>query len=134
VPTRQKTLLAALVAWTALLWIQRLVNAWGGDETTAAKVTSTVLGGVFLAFAVAGAWILGRHWRRPLDTTASRVLVAFAGWTTVVWTVRATVMVFGDHGVGFKLVHAVLGLISIVLAIAVARPALRRWSRQPVGG
>jgi hypothetical protein len=127
-------LLGLLIAWTVFLWVQRLLNAWSGDESTAAKVTSTGLAAVFLVFAGAGVWLLVRHRRRPLDAVGARILVAFAAWTTVVWTVRVGAMVVADHSVGFKVVHAALGVISVGLAVAVARPVLRRWSPQPVGG
>lgn len=134
-PTRRRALIAALAAWTTFLWVQRLLNAWGGDtETTAAKLTSTALAGVFLAFVAASVWVLVRFRGAPLDRVATGVLVAFAGWTTAVWVVRMTLIVAADHSVGFKVVHAGLGLVSIALAWAVARPLVRGWSAEPVAG
>jgi hypothetical protein len=126
--------LGALAAWTVFLWGQRLANAWSGDESTAAKLTSTALAVVFFAFVVAAATILVRFRRTPLDRPGAAVLMAFALWTTGVWTVRVVLMSLADHSVGFKVVHAVLGLISIGLALVVARHARRRWSPEPVAG
>jgi hypothetical protein len=133
--TRQKVLLFCLIAWTAFLWVQRLLNAWGSEtEATSAKLVSTVLAVVFLGFAAAATWVLVRFRDKPLDRPASNLLVAFAAWTTVVWVVRVVAMAMADHSVGFKVVHAALGAISIALAVAVARPLVRRWSSEPVPG
>lgn len=124
-PTRIRWPLAALCAWTVFLWGNRISNAWGGDETTSAKVISTLLAASFLLFAIGGLVVLVRSWSAPLGQAAANFLLVFAGWTVVVWTVRIVGIAISDHGVGFKVVHAVLGLISIGLAIGAVR-AIRR--------
>jgi hypothetical protein len=122
VTTRLKWLVGALCAWTAFIWGNRISNAWSSTtESTSAKVTSTLLAASFLAFAVGAAVVLWRAWRSPLTDGARRFLVAFAGWTVLVWGVRMVGMVLADHDVAFKAVHAVLGLVSIGLAVALVR-------------
>jgi hypothetical protein len=126
-------LLVTLVLWTVFVWGNRLSNAWSSTtESTSAKVGSSVLAAVFLAFAVATAWIVRRTRTAPLDrlpgaasSTMALVLQAFAIWTTGVWLVRVGAMAVADHSVGFKVVHAMLGVVSIALVI----PAWREGSR-----
>jgi hypothetical protein len=131
-PRRRWALLAVFVAWTAYIWVSRIVNAWGSStESTGAKVFSTVLSGVLLALALGGVVVLVRTWKAPLGVRAARFLEVFCGVTVVVWVVRAGQIAFSDREIGFKVVHVVLGLISIALAVAVWRvvaPVARRRS------
>lgn len=114
--------LLALVAWSVFVWGNRISNTWRSTtETTGAKVTSTALALSFLLFAAAVLVIAIRAWRRPLDRIEAGVVVAFAGWTVAVWIVRMVGIVLADHVVGFKVVHTMLGVVSIVLA------ALATW-------
>ncbi len=123
---RSKWLVIALCAWTVFVWGNRISNAWSSTtESTSAKVTSTVLAASFLVFAVGGIVLLVRSWAVPLTQMARNFLLVFAVWTVAVWCVRVVAIVLADHEVGFKVVHAVLGLISIALAVGVAR-AVRR--------
>jgi hypothetical protein len=140
-PRRRWVLLAVFVAWTTYVWVTRIANAWGSasTETTGGKVVSTVLSGVMLAFAVGGVVVLVQTWRRPLTVGAARFLQGFCGVTVVVWVVRAVQIIASDHDVPFKVVHVVLGVISIALAAAVWRTAApvggrRSPDRPPVGG
>lgn len=46
------------------------------------------------------------------------VLRAFAGWTVWVWLTRIwNVLGDGDRGVGFKVVHSLLALVSVAFAV-----------------
>jgi hypothetical protein len=128
-PRRRWALLAVFVAWTTYVWVTRITNTWGSDiETTGAKVFSTVLSGVMLALAVGGVVVLVRTWKRPLTVGAARFLQVYCGVTVVVWVVRAVQIIASDHTVAFKVVHVVLGVISIALAAGV-------WSTAaPVAG
>ena len=126
VSNRSKWLVIALCGWTFFVWGNRISNAWSSTtESTSAKVSSTVLAASFLVFAVGGIVILVRSWTVPLTNWATNFLLGFAGWTVLVWCVRIVAIVLADHELGFKVVHAVLGLISIGLAVGVAR-AVRR--------
>ena len=138
-PRRRWALLAVFVAWTAYVWVTRIANAWGSDtESTGGKVVSTVLSGVMLALAVGGLVVLLRTWRQPLTVAGARFLQVFCGVTVVVWVVRAVQIIASDHEVGFKVVHVVLGVISIALAAAVWRTAApvagRRAPDRPATG
>jgi hypothetical protein len=133
VSSRNRWLLAGLVVWTVFVWANRISNAWSStEETTSAKVISSVLAAVFLAFAIAGAVIWYRLRSHPLDRTSAAVLVGFAVLTTVVWVVRIVAIVAADHSVGFKAVHVALGVISIALALPVAREARASGTPKPV--
>ena len=125
--TANRWLLAVFTAWTVFVWGNRISNAWSSaSESTSTKVVSTLLAGSFLVFALGGIVVLVRSWRSPIGDGALRFLVVFAGWTTLVWSVRIVLIVFADHSVGFKVVHAALGLISVALAVCVARGAHSR--------
>ena len=114
--------LLALVVWSAYVWSTRIRNA-AGDATLSSggKAFSIALSTTFIGFAVAGVVVLVRAWSRSLTSTESLVLKAFAGWTVLVWLVRVPMIVADGHSVPFKVVHAVLGLISIALAALVWR-------------
>lgn len=134
-PRRRWALLAVFVAWTSYVWVSRIVNAWGSStESTGDKVVSTVLSGLLLALAIGGVVVLVRTWKAPLAVGAARFLEVFCGVTVVVWVVRAGQIALSDREIGFKVVHVVLGLVSIALAVAVWRvvaPVARRRSVQP---
>ena len=114
-------LLWLTLAWTAIVWVGRIRNVVGDDELTAGAQTSQIV--VALIFLMLGALVatvpLGLWHRRPLGST--RLVAMFCLWTIVFWTVRGGGMVFGDHEVGFKVVHTVLALVSIALAGALYR-------------
>jgi hypothetical protein len=46
------------------------------------------------------------------------LLRAFAVWTLWIWGTRIWNIWGDDHGVGFKVVHTVLALVSVAFAIA----------------
>lgn len=119
VPRSSRWLLGVLCGWTVFVWGNRLTNAWSSTtETTGAKVGSTFLAASFLALAVAGVVALVRSWRAPGEAAPRALLLFFAGWTVAVWVVRIVTISLADHAVGFKVVHAALGLVSVGLAIA----------------
>jgi hypothetical protein len=112
---RQSALpVAALVfaGWTAFMWATRIRNAFGDDDLSAGDRTLAV--GVALAFTLGAlAVVLAALRRRWLDLTV-RVLAAA---TVVYWPVRVVQIVLADHGAAFTLVHAVLGVVSVALAL-----------------
>ena len=83
-------------------------------------------------------WCWCRPGSGPLTVGAARFLQVFCGVTVVVWVVRAVQIIASDHDVPFKVVHVVLGVISIALAAGVWRTAApvagRRSSDRPVAG
>ncbi len=59
---------------------------------------------------------------------------AFAALTVVVWVVRVPLILVADHAVGFKVVHAAIGLVAIALAVGVWRTAAPVAAAGPGGG
>jgi hypothetical protein len=103
-----------LVVWTLLVWATRFGTIWSDDElTTAGKLGRTALA---LSFTVLALGVAVAAWRarRPVLRNAVGTL---AGWTMVVWLVRAVQIVIGDHDTGFKVVHVVLAVVSIALSV-----------------
>lgn len=122
---RRRWPIVALAAWSAFVWCTRISNAWNdASATTTTKVGATVLSLSVLALAGASVGVVVRARRRPVTTGEQRVVQVFAGWTIVVWVVRAVEISLADYAAnpaitnptGFKIVHIVLGLVSIALA------------------
>jgi hypothetical protein len=111
--------------WSGYVWVTRIANAWAADsdESTAAKVISTVTAVALLAGAVAAIAILVRARARAFDAAEVMVLRLFAGATVAVWAVRVPLILLAEHGVAFKVVHTVLALASVVLAVVTWRVA-----------
>jgi len=129
--------LIAFVAWTAFVWCSRISNTLSSTtESTGGKVFSTVLSVVMLALALVVAVVLVRGWSAALGSGSVRALQVAAIVTVVVWAVRVPQIVFLDddptHGAAFKIVHAVLGLISIALALGVRKVASSQARPTPV--
>lgn len=115
--TPRQPAVIALVVWTLLVWTTRIGNIWGDDAlSTADKSGRTALALSFtvLAVAVAAALIRRAPWLRP-------AVVALAGWTVVVWVVRAVGIAAGDHDAAFIVVHLVLAVVSGALAVLAVR-------------
>lgn len=119
--------LVVLVAWTLFVWIGRIRNIVN-DETLAGWSRNWRLGFsvsfVVLALAVGGLTI--RHLLSADDAPASRALLGrlvtiLAGYSIVVWLIRGTDIVLGAHSVGFKVVHAILAVVSIGLGALALR-------------
>lgn len=131
-PRRTLVLLAAFLIWTLYVWGQRIANALGDDALAGWDLAAPLLlsaSFVLPALVLAVAWLVrsraGRD-PRPHPTGARGPLVtatvALAGWTTVVWVVRALdIALTSDRGAAFIAVHVALGVVSIVLAALVSR-------------
>ena len=116
-----------------MVWVGRIRNVVGDDELTAGvRIWRLVVAVAFLVLAALLATLpLGLWHRRPLGST--RLVAVFCLWTIVFWTVRGGGMLFGDHDVGFKVVHTILALASIALAGALHRVD-REVARTVAGG
>jgi len=102
-----------LVVWTFLVWTTRFGTIWGDDELdTVGKWGRTALA---LTFTLLAALVAVAIWRRA-STMLQLGVVALAGWTTVVWVVRAVGIVAADHELGFTVVHLVLAVVSTGLS------------------
>lgn len=88
-----------LALWTFFVWGVRIKNADGS------------VGAILLSLSLIGWAALVLLFR-----SNGFVVVMLAGWTAIVWAVRILdIVFFSDHGFGFKAVHVVLGLVSLVL-------------------
>jgi hypothetical protein len=121
---------AALVAWTFLVWTTRIANIWrDADLDTGERWGRTLLALSFTALAIAAGVAL---WRRLVQATVVAV-GALAAWTIAVWAVRGVGILAADHDVGFKVVHTVLAVVSIVLAVLAWRETRRATRREAAG-
>lgn len=140
--------LAAFCALTLAIWTTRIPLAWTNDEdTVAAKVAWSL---PITAFWLAAAALLGllltdRFRSTPRAPTLAR---AFAGGTVAYWAIRLPMILVAeppasvDSAAAFRIVHAVLALVSVGAALlawrsldGAGRPASppRIRERDPIG-
>jgi hypothetical protein len=102
--------LYALPVWTVLIWTTRIRNIVAGDWSA---------GDLILPVGLTVLAVLALVRRRP-------GLQALAVATAAVWIVRLPLVLVHDHPAAFKVVHAVLALVSLALAGATWRAVTRR--------
>jgi hypothetical protein len=115
--------LAALGAWNVLVWSSRGRNIVLGDEHRGWLVP--------VAFFVAGGVLCLYAFWRGRDRAQGPVLVV-AGGGALYWVVRTAGVLVADHSLAFKVVHAALAVVSVVLGALVVR-RLRRADVVPEG-
>jgi hypothetical protein len=119
---RRRPFALTLVAWTFFVWTTRIGNIWrDADLDTGEKVGRT---GLALSFTLLALAVVGALWRGSARTRLVAV-GALAAWSTAVWIVRDARILVADHEVGFKVVHTVLAVVSIVLSVLAWREARR---------
>jgi hypothetical protein len=119
---RRRPFALTLVAWTFFVWTTRIGNIWrDADLDTGEKVGRT---GLALSFTLLALAVVGALWRGSARTRLVAV-GALAAWSTAVWIVRDARILLADHEVGFKVVHTVLAVVSIVLSVLAWREARR---------
>ncbi|MGH8976724.1 MAG: hypothetical protein ACRDV7_01520 [Acidimicrobiia bacterium] len=64
-----------------------------------------------------------------MSRKAAWVLVALCAWTLYVWISRLFIMAGQDETIAFKVVHAILAVISIAFGLAAGWMGLRRLRR-----
>lgn len=131
VTTRARVVLCAFVAWSVFVWGNRISNTLRSDESTASKTFSTLLSIMLLVLAVAVLVVTVRAWRSAVRDSGGKVLIVAGVITVLVWLVRIPQIALAGHDVGFVVVHALLGVVSIALAVPVVRigTAARRAAR-----
>ncbi len=108
---------AALVAWTLFVWIGRVRNIID-DETLFGWSRNWRLGFAtsFIALAVGvGGLAIRQLTVEAANPWLANLVAILAVYGIVVWLIRGADIVLGDHSVGFKVVHAVLAVVSIGL-------------------
>lgn len=118
---RRRPFATALVGWTLFVWTTRIFNIWGDDGLdTGEKLGRT---GLALSFTLVAVAVAVTVWWGPARRASLVAVGALAGWSAAVWVVRATRILVADHEAGFKAVHTVLAVVSIVLAALAWREA-----------
>ena len=127
---RPRLVLWLLVGWTLFVWANRIRNIWTDDTlTTSGQVGRSMLVASFVGPAlVLAATLLRRTWGRWFPWFVR----AFAAWTVGVWVVRMVGIAVHGHEIGFVVVHAVLAVVSSVLAVAAWRTTIPAVMGQPV--
>ena len=106
---------------TLLVWITRIYNLFEDNEiSNAQRIWSLLVAAIFLSAALAVIKILVGSWR-DRNIKNSRLITAFCIWTITFWIVRSVGILIADHGTGFKIVHACLAIVFILLAFIVNR-------------
>ena len=106
---------------TLLVWIIRVYSLFEDNEiSNGERVWSLLVSTVFLLAAIAVIKILVGSWR-DRNIKKSRLITAFCIWTVTFWIVRSVGILIADHGAGFKIVHACLAIVFILLALIVNR-------------
>ena len=106
---------------TLLVWIIRVYNLFEDNEiSNGERVWSLLVSTVFLLAAIAVIKILVGSWR-DRNIKKYRLITAFCIWTVTFWIVRSVGILIADHGAGFKIVHACLAIVFILLALIVNR-------------
>ena len=127
---------AVFCAVTLFIWVNRIWLTWtNGTDSVGRKVLWTIPIGAFVASAIvlAVAMLAGAD----RDARWFRLLVqAFALGTAVYWLIRMPMIAFNEHPdltaseeVGFKVVHAVLAIVSVTSAWFAFR-----WARYAPAG
>ena len=107
---------SGFAALTLFIWGNRIWLAWTNpDDTVAEKLVWSTPITLFVLAALA----VGLLMLRGVDRRSAafvRLVQAFAGGTIVYWAIRAPMILLADHPGPFKVVHAVLALVSVVSA------------------
>lgn len=112
-------------AVTLAIWGNRIWLAWTNEGDSLARklgwsLPITIF--VVLALVVGGAMVVGVD---RSDLWFVRTVQVFAVGTVVFWAIRAPMIILADQDVAnpaaFKIVHAVLAVVSVAAAIAAFR-------------
>ena len=118
---RLVSFLWVLVASTLLVWIIRIYNLLNDNEiSNGERIWSLLVAAIFLLAAMAVVKVLVGNWR-DRNLLNSRLVPAFCVWTATWWIVRTVGILIADHEAGFKIVHACIAVIFILLALIVNR-------------
>jgi hypothetical protein len=118
-----------LAGWTLFVWATRIRNAAADDDLSAGHKAWAIT--VAAAFTLGGLAVLVAAIRRDRLVAAVRALGAVA---VVYWPIRIVQIALADHSATFVAVHAVLGVVSVGLALwAGSRTSAGRPSKVTTG-
>ena len=114
---------AAFSVWTLFVWVQRVVNIFGGGtlhgtDLLGALVRPVVFSAIGIVLALVAFGPIPAERTKPL-------VVAGGGITIAMWLVQTVLIATRDYSVGFIVVHVVLGVVSVGLAV---------WAMRSVAG
>lgn len=115
-----KPALLALSAWTVFIWSTRVRNILDDVDLSGWSLTWRL--GISVAFIAAALAIVVLTFlaksgtlRQPAPVAKLGAALAIAGGAW--WLVRGAQILLADHGGAFKVVHSVLGLVTIGLSV-----------------
>lgn len=112
---------SGFAALTLFIWGNRIWLAWTNpDDTVAEKLVWSTPITLFVLAALAVGLLLLRGVDRR-SAAFVRLVQAFAGGTIVYWAIRAPMILLADHPGPFKVVHAVLAVVSVASAALALR-------------
>lgn len=118
---RARVATGSFLVWTVFVWTGRVRNALADPALVGSqKLGPLLLSASFLvpAGVLGVAWLTALRRRCWMHSWASVLMRVFASWTVFVWVLRVTDIVMGgDWGVAFIIVHSVLAVVSACLAI-----------------
>lgn len=126
----------ALVVWTLFVWVQRVINIARDDSLQGGDLLGALVRPV--AFVAVAGWVAAML-ARTADVERLRRPVGVACLVTAaLWLVQPVIIAMRDYSVGFVVVHAVLGAVSVSLAWmawrSVRRPSGAGGDRESVDG
>ncbi|NNE95513.1 MAG: hypothetical protein HKN24_05740 [Acidimicrobiales bacterium] len=123
-----------LTAWSLVVWGSRIRNILGDDLAGVDLWWRLGLAGGFVILAlwvVRSAYGLWRDGASDPLTCVSGAALALAVANVVVWPVRAYQILLGEWSSGFKAVHTVLAVVSVVLGLLVLFHRYGRAGHRP---
>ncbi|MDP6894668.1 MAG: hypothetical protein QGF73_04840 [Acidimicrobiales bacterium] len=110
-----------LAVSTLFVWITRIYNLLNDNEISSGeRIWSVSVAFIFLLAAAAVIKVLIGSWR-DRNILNSRLIPAFCIWTVTFWIVRSVGILIAEHDAGFKIVHACIAIVFILLALVVNR-------------
>ena len=110
-----------LAVSTLFVWITRIYNLLNDNEISSGeRIWSVLVACIFLLAAAAVVKVLMGSWR-DRNILNSRLIPAFCIWTVTFWIVRSVGILIAEHDAGFKIVHACIAIVFILLALTVNR-------------
>ncbi len=118
---RLVSFLWVLAGSTLLVWIIRIYNLFNDNEiSNGERIWRLLVAVIFLLAAMAVIKVLIGSWR-DRNILNSLLVPAFCIWTITFWFVQSVIMLITDHEAGFKIAHACIAIVFILLALIVNR-------------
>ncbi|MDP6964669.1 MAG: hypothetical protein QGI12_01940 [Acidimicrobiales bacterium] len=118
---RLVSFLWVLAGSTLLVWIIRIYNLFNDNEiSNGERIWRLLAAVIFLLAAITVIKVLVGSWR-DRNILNSHLVPAFCIWTITFWLVRSVGILIADHEAGFKIAHACIAIVFILLALIVNR-------------